>query len=110
MAQRGPLVTAVVVVGGLIGLMTANASGGLVTAALARGGAELVAYLPGLWAVVFGLGMISARPYLPKGVGLVGLGLPSGGLWRVHTHSEWHRLRERLNGQLQRHHTCNDVR
>lgn len=32
MAQRGPLITAVVVVGGLVGLMTANASGGLVTA------------------------------------------------------------------------------
>jgi hypothetical protein len=32
MAQRGPLVTAVVVVGGLVGLMTANAAGGLVTA------------------------------------------------------------------------------
>lgn len=32
MAQRGPLVTAVVVVAGLIGLMAANASGGLVTA------------------------------------------------------------------------------
>jgi hypothetical protein len=33
MAQHGPLVTAVVVVGGLIGLMTVNASGGLVTTA-----------------------------------------------------------------------------
>jgi hypothetical protein len=32
MAQRGPLVTAVVAVGGLVGLMTANAAGGLVTA------------------------------------------------------------------------------
>jgi hypothetical protein len=32
MAQRGPLVTAVVVVGGLVGLMTANSAGGLVTA------------------------------------------------------------------------------
>jgi hypothetical protein len=32
MAQRGPLVTAIVVVGGLVGLMTANAAGGLVTA------------------------------------------------------------------------------
>jgi hypothetical protein len=32
MAQRGPLVTAAVVVAGLVGLMTANASGGLVTA------------------------------------------------------------------------------
>lgn len=33
MAQRGPLVTAIVVVGGLAGLMTANAAGGLVTPA-----------------------------------------------------------------------------
>jgi hypothetical protein len=33
MAQRGPLVTAIVAVGGLVGLMTANAAGGLVTAA-----------------------------------------------------------------------------
>ena len=32
MAQRGPLVTAVVVVGGLVGLMTANAAGGFVSA------------------------------------------------------------------------------
>ena len=32
MAQRGPLVTAIVAVGGLVGLMTANAAGGLVTA------------------------------------------------------------------------------
>jgi hypothetical protein len=32
MAQRGPLVTAAVVVAGLVGLMAANASGGLVTA------------------------------------------------------------------------------
>jgi hypothetical protein len=32
MAQRGPLVTAVVAVGGIVGLMTANAAGGLVTA------------------------------------------------------------------------------
>lgn len=32
MAHRGPLVTAVVVVAGLVGLMTANAQGGLVTA------------------------------------------------------------------------------
>jgi hypothetical protein len=32
MAQRGPLVTAIVAVGGLVGLMTANAAGGLVSA------------------------------------------------------------------------------
>jgi hypothetical protein len=36
MAQHGPLVTAVVVVGGLIGLMTVNSVGGLVTTASAK--------------------------------------------------------------------------
>jgi hypothetical protein len=34
-----------------------------------------------LWAIVFGLGMISARPYLPRGIGIVGLGyVLAGGL------------------------------
>jgi hypothetical protein len=49
------------------------AAGGLLTLALFRGGPEVVRFLPGVWAVVFGLGMISARPYLPRGVGVVGL-------------------------------------
>jgi hypothetical protein len=49
------------------------AAGGLLTLALFRGGPDLVRLLPGAWAVVFGLGMISARPYLPRGVGVVGL-------------------------------------
>lgn len=40
MAQRGPLVTAVVVVGGLVGLMTANSAGGLVTAAPPKNAAQ----------------------------------------------------------------------
>jgi hypothetical protein len=35
---------------------------------------ELVAFLPGLWAIVFGLGIIAARPHLPHGIGFVGLG------------------------------------
>jgi hypothetical protein len=43
MAQRGPLVTAVVVVGGLVGLMTANASGGLVAGGKTAPGQENVA-------------------------------------------------------------------
>jgi hypothetical protein len=29
--------------------------------------------LPGLWAVVFGLGVFATRPYLPRAVGWVGL-------------------------------------
>jgi hypothetical protein len=43
MAQRGPLVTAAVVVAGLVGLMAANASGGLVTAGNTTPGQEKVA-------------------------------------------------------------------
>ncbi|MBY0514558.1 MAG: hypothetical protein K2P78_11680 [Gemmataceae bacterium] len=49
------------------------AAGGLVTAGLARGSPEFVPLLPGLWAALFGLGLVSARPYLPRGVGRVGL-------------------------------------
>src|SRR5262245_53017664 len=48
-------------------------AGGLLTLALFRGGSDLVRFLPGVWATVFGLGMISARPYLPRGIGGVGL-------------------------------------
>lgn len=56
------------------------AAGGIITAALARD-PDLVPFLPGLWSLVFGLGLISARPYLPRGIGLVGLGyLLAGGV------------------------------
>ena len=56
-------------------------AGGVVTAAALRAPADLVPYLPGLWAVLFGLGLVSARPYLPRGVGKVGLGyVLAGGL------------------------------
>ena len=50
------------------------AAGGLVTAALLDAPPDMISFLPGLWAIIFGLGMISARPYLAKGVGFVGLG------------------------------------
>lgn len=33
--------------------------------------AELTCYLPGLWAMVFGLGLLAARPYLPRATGWV---------------------------------------
>ena len=49
-------------------------AGGVVTAAAVRSAADLVPYLPGLWAVLFGLGVVAIRPYLPRGVGKVGLG------------------------------------
>jgi hypothetical protein len=49
------------------------AAGAVLTVGFVRAGPGFVPFLPGVWAVVFGLGMISARPYLPRGVGLVGL-------------------------------------
>jgi hypothetical protein len=33
--------------------------------------ADLMRYLPGLWAIVFGLGLLAARPYLPRATGWV---------------------------------------
>src|SRR5947209_4114234 len=44
-----------------------------VTLALGRAGNGLVWCLPGLWAALFGLGVFSARPYLPRATGWVGL-------------------------------------
>lgn len=35
---------------------------------------EFVAFLPGLWGMIFGIGMIAACPYLPTGIGQIGLG------------------------------------
>lgn len=49
------------------------AAGGVLTFALVRGGPELVRFLPGMWSLVFGLGIVSARPHLPRGIGGVGL-------------------------------------
>lgn len=49
-------------------------AGGVVTAAALRSPVDLPAYLPGLWAVLFGLGVVATRPLLPRGVGKVGLG------------------------------------
>ena len=49
-------------------------AGGAVTAGVVRAGPELCRFLPGLWAMLFGLGIIAARPHLPAAVGTVGLG------------------------------------
>jgi hypothetical protein len=61
----------------------------VLTLALFRGGPELVRFLPGAWAIVFGLGIVSARPYLPRGTGGVGLFYLAAGslllLWAADT-------------------------
>ncbi len=47
------------------------ALGAVMTLAMAGRG-ESLDLLPGLWAGLFGLGIFSSRPYLPRGVGWVG--------------------------------------
>jgi hypothetical protein len=49
------------------------AAGGLLTLGVSQAAPDAVPLLPGLWAAVFGLGLVSARPYLPRGIGRVGL-------------------------------------
>ncbi|HSQ57803.1 MAG TPA: hypothetical protein VLM40_18920, partial [Gemmata sp.] len=53
-------------------------AGGAMTLGIARS-PEFIAVLPGLWAAVFGLGLIATRPHLPRGIGLVGLGYITAG-------------------------------
>ncbi len=38
-----------------------------------------VAALPGIWAIIFSLGVFSSRPYLPRYIGFVGLWYLAGG-------------------------------
>jgi hypothetical protein len=48
-------------------------AGVAVTAGLVWGSVSLVAYLPGLWAILFSLGLFSSRAYLPRATGWVAL-------------------------------------
>jgi hypothetical protein len=58
------------------------AAGAGMTVAIAQIGEPFVPLLPGLWAVVFGLAIFSARPYLPRAAGWVALGyLAAGCAW-----------------------------
>lgn len=51
--------------------LPALVAGGLVTLALVRLNPALVTLLPGLWALLFGVGTFSARPYLPSSCGFI---------------------------------------
>ena len=44
-----------------------------VTALMGRPGSDSMQYLPGLWAVLFSLGVFASRPYLPRIIGWVAL-------------------------------------
>ena len=48
-------------------------AGAVITASFVHLSAALVQLLPGLWAICFGIGTFSSRPYLPKAAGWVSL-------------------------------------
>jgi len=54
-------------------LLPSLVAGVLVTLLVAGAGREYIRILPGLWAVLFSLGIFASRPYLPKNVGFVAL-------------------------------------
>jgi len=54
-------------------LLPCVAAGVGVTALMVRLGTESIAFLPGLWAILFSLGVFASRPYLPKNIGWVAL-------------------------------------
>jgi hypothetical protein len=47
--------------------------GAAVTAAVVRTSPDVIPMLPGVWAAVFGLGVIAARPFVPAGIGTIGV-------------------------------------
>jgi hypothetical protein len=71
-----------------IQLLPPIAAAVVVTVTFIRLGAALVVLLPGVWAVLFGLAIFAARPYLPRASGLVALYYAACGallLWGAHT-------------------------
>jgi hypothetical protein len=60
--------------------LPALVAGAVVTGALVRLSPALAALLPGLWALFFGVGIFSARPYVPRASGFVALYYWTAGL------------------------------
>lgn len=54
-------------------LAPALAAGAILSATFVRLSPALVAVLPGLWSLFFGLGVFASRPYLPRATGVVAL-------------------------------------
>jgi hypothetical protein len=75
--------------------LPALVAGAMATGALVRLSPVLVTLLPGLWALLFGVGIFAARPYVPRASGWVALYYWTAGLillWSSHgvdTLSPW---------------------
>jgi hypothetical protein len=61
-------------------LLPAIVAGIAVSVPLGVAGPELRGLLPGLWAILFSLGIFASRPYLPKNIGWVALFYLAAGL------------------------------
>lgn len=59
------------------------AAGGFVGMAIAKALPEAVGLLPGLWSVIFGLGVFSSRPFLPRATGWIALYYLMAGTWMM---------------------------
>lgn len=65
----------------------------ILTAGFVHVSPDLVALLPGVWAICFGIGIFSSRPYLPRRSGLVALFYFAAGsvlLWTADLHAPLH--------------------
>jgi hypothetical protein len=66
--------------------LPALVAGAIATGGLLRLSPALASLFPGLWALLFGVGIFAARPYLPRASGYVGLYYWAAGLlllWRA---------------------------
>lgn len=61
------------------------AAGAVATVALVTPDAAFAPLLPGLWAMLFGVAVFAARPYLPRATGVVALYYLTAGAWLL-----WH--------------------
>lgn len=57
----------------VVQLAPAFAAGAVLPVVLVRAELFAIGLLPGLWAMVFGLAVFASRPFLPRGVGWVGV-------------------------------------
>ncbi len=54
-------------------LLPCLAAGAMVTVPFTVAGSDFIAFLPGIWAILYGLGVFASRPYLPKMIGWIAL-------------------------------------
>jgi len=59
-------------------------AGGIAGAGIARSLPEAIPLLPGIWAIIFSMGIFASRPFLPRITGWVALYYMVAGAWLLH--------------------------